>query len=403
MRLFLSSQDLGHYAELAFEMCGPGKRVACVINAQDYLDASEREEKVARKKLLFESAGFAFQELDLRQYFGRPEELEKYLQDFDLVWCNGGNTFILRRAMRASGLDTILKKRLADDTIMYGGSSAGSCVCAPSLHGIECGDRPHHGIVPAGYPDASTIWEGLGLVPFMIIPHGDQEWFSGNVDPTIQALQDQGAPYQLLNDGEVVIVENDATKILQPSHDNTRYWPITQKPYCCVPTSLQMVLQKNKLPKLSQEIIGNELGLIVPPEYADEFENVQVSEEPIVSSGFGTRIQDPDFSLERLIKKQKWPFTLTKRLASDIKSEQELLSILTAIEKQDDDALICYQNNKGYGHVVVFDRVIGDKLRIIDPSPNDDKWREVSVTEMHKRIQAHGDKNFGGVWLLERT
>lgn len=403
MRLFLSSQDLGHHAELAFEMCGPGKRVAFVMNAQDDLDAREREEKVARKKLLFESAGFTFQELDLRKYFGKQEALAAHLNDFDLVWCNGGNTFILRRAMHASGLDTILKKRLADDTIMYGGSSAGSCVCAPSLHGIERGDRPHPDVVPAGYPDVSTIWEGLDLVPFMIIPHGDQEWFSANIDPTILALQERGAPYQLLNDGEVVIVENGETKILQPNHDNTRYWPITQKPYCCVPTSLQMVLQKNQLPKLSQEVIGNELGLVVSPEYADEFEHVQVSEQPIVSSGFGTRIQDPDFSLERLIKKQKWPFILTKRLASNIDSEQTLRDILTIVERRDDDALICYQNDKGYGHVAVFDRVIDDKLRIVDPSPNDDKWREISMADMYARIQAHGDKNFGGVWLLERV
>lgn len=403
MRLFLSSQDLGHHADLAYELCGPGKRAAIIVNAQDYLPEEERAEKVGRKIAMFSEAGFTAEELDLRDYFGKAHDLETYLQNIDLVWGNGGNTFILRRAMQASGLDEILKERLTDDSIMYGGSSAGSCVCAPSLKGIDHGDRPYPDVVPAAYPSKEIIWEGLGLVPFMVVPHCDQEWFNLNADETIKVLQAQKTAYVALNDGEVIIVDGAETRILQPAHESTRYRPISQKPYCCVPTSLQMALEKNGLPKLTQEAIGAQLGLVVPPAYADEFENVQVSEAPVVSSGFGTRIQDPAYSLEHLISEMQWPFALTKHLSSTLANEESLHRLLDSVESKDGDALICYQNDKGYGHVVVFDRIIDGQIRIVDPSPDFDKWREMSVSEVYDRIQKHGDKNMGGLWILERA
>jgi dipeptidase E len=402
MRLFLSSQDLGHHAELAHTMCAPGMRVAFIINAMDYVDPAIRLEKVDRKRQLFEDAGFHFDEVDLRDYFGKPEQLEVRLQDFDFAWCSGGNTFILRRAMRASGFDDILLKRLQEDSIMYGGSSAGSCVAAPSLHGIERGDRPDPDTVPADYPDSSIIWDGLNLVPFMMVPHCDQEWFSSEADATVQALQATNTPHELLNDGEVVIVDGDDTRVLRPNHEHSRYEPISQKPYCCVPTCLQIVLQRNGLPKPSQEEIGIELGLVVPPEYADEFENVTVRDEPIVSSGFGTRIQDPNYSVETLIEKKGWPFSFSRTLATQISDVNKLRDLLTDVESRNADALICYQNDRGYGHVVVFDRLIDNDVWFVDPSPNYDKWRSMSIAEVYKRIQAHGDVNSGGIWHLEK-
>lgn len=403
MRLFLSSQDLGHHAELAYKMCGPGKRVAFIANAGDYTAPEERSEKVGRKKLLFEAAGFTFTEIDLRDYFGKPDQLAATLNDFDFVWCNGGNTFILRRAMRASGLDAILQERLKEDSIMYGGSSAGACICAPSLKGIDRGDRPSADVVPDEYPDKTTDWEGLGLVPFMIVPHCDQEWFSASADETVLSLEADNLPYQLLNDGEVVVVDGDTTTVLRPEPQNSRYRPIGQKPYCCVPTCIQMVLEKNGLPKLSQEAIGIELGLVVPPEYAEEFENVPVSETPVASSGFGTRIQDPDYSLEHLIEKEQWPFRLELKLASTIADEQALIDMLQAVEARDGDALICYQNDRSTGHVTVFNRMVNNKIDIIDPSPLHDKWRSLEIGDVYQRIRDHGDANVGGIWLLERV
>lgn len=215
MRLFLSSQDLGNHPEVAFKMCGAEKRVACILNAADDVSLEERADKLARKKTMFEEAGFSFEELDLREYFGKQAELAAKLKNIDFVWGNGGNTFILRRAMQASGFDSIIKKLLSRDEIMYGGSSAGSCVCAPSLRGIDRGDRPHPDAVPDGYPNKSIIWEGLNLVPFMIVPHCDQDWFEESANESIKALEDLGFQYIPLNDGEVVIIDGNKKEILK--------------------------------------------------------------------------------------------------------------------------------------------------------------------------------------------
>jgi dipeptidase E len=117
--------------------------------------------------------------------------------------------------MAASGLDKILKKLLKYDKIMYGGSSAGSCVAAPSLHGVEYGDRPNPDIVPKGYPSKKIIWEGLNLVPFAIVPHQGSDWYGDKAAESIAYFKKHKIPYKPLSDGQVVVVRGDKTEFLK--------------------------------------------------------------------------------------------------------------------------------------------------------------------------------------------
>ena len=190
---------------------------------------------------------------------------------------------------------------------------------------------------------------------------------------------------------------------LETTPEDTRYVPFVQQPYCCVPTCLQMVAYKNDLPLLPQEYIGAKLGLVVPPEDEKYFYNVAVSEEPPVASGYGTRIQDPDFSLENFLVEERWPLKLVKKLASTLTSKTVLLEQLSQVESAYGDVLICLQNDRGYGHVVVFDRLIDGDVRIIDPSPLHPKWRTLPLNDVYTRIQNHGDDNFGGLWHLSQS
>ncbi len=154
------------------------------------------------------------EELDLRMYFGKTKELEETLTGFGAVWCAGGNTFILRRAMKASGLDKLLIKRLNEDSIVYGGSSAGSCVTAPSLDGIQHGDRPGPDVVPHNYPDKATVWEGLNLVPYMIVPHCDSDWFKEEAENSIKHLKEHNIAFKALKDGQVIVINGDTEELL---------------------------------------------------------------------------------------------------------------------------------------------------------------------------------------------
>lgn len=60
----------------------------------------------------------------------------------------------------------------------------------------------------------------------------------------------------------------------------SRYIPFTQQEYCCVPACIQMVMYKNSIPLVSQEDIGNALGLTVPEEDAYLFKSPQTGEKP---------------------------------------------------------------------------------------------------------------------------
>src|SRR3990167_1920870 len=113
MRLFLSSQDFGDYPEVAAKLAGRNRKAAYVKNAQDD-KPDERDLSTPEKKLMFEAAGFEFEEIDLRNYFGKSKDLLNKLSNFGSFWSSGGNTFILRRAMKASGLDEILKQLLKE-------------------------------------------------------------------------------------------------------------------------------------------------------------------------------------------------------------------------------------------------------------------------------------------------
>lgn len=215
MRLFLSSQDFGNYAHEANKLTGKNKKAAFIKNAQDDKPVEERNFSTPDKKRMFENAGFEFEEIDLREFFGKQDELRKKITKFGSVWCAGGNTFILRRALKASGLDEILIELLKEDKILYGGWSAGACVTAKTLEGIQYGDRPKPDVVPKEYPIKETIWDGLDLVSFMIVPHYKSDWFGTEADRSVAHLKKERLPYKVLMDGQVILINGAKEKFLK--------------------------------------------------------------------------------------------------------------------------------------------------------------------------------------------
>jgi dipeptidase E len=211
MRLYLSSFDVGDRPEELVALAGSAKRAAIIVNALDHRPEhrsgwlKDQTDKLA-------ALGFSVFELDLRQYFGAAATLGALLQQVDLVWINGGNTFILRRAMKQSGFDLLIKGALARDQIVYGGFSAAAVVTAAHLKGLEMADDPND--VPAGY-DPEIVWDGLGLVPFALAVH-----FKSNhpesklVDREIAFYEENGIPYRTLRDGEALVIDGERRRIV---------------------------------------------------------------------------------------------------------------------------------------------------------------------------------------------
>ena len=106
MRLYLSSFDLGYCPKELVALAGAARRAAIIVNALDNRPEGRAHWlKEQTNKLV--SLGFSVVELDLRSYFGATDKLKGFLSSIDLVWINGGNAFILRRAMKQSGFDLL--------------------------------------------------------------------------------------------------------------------------------------------------------------------------------------------------------------------------------------------------------------------------------------------------------
>ena len=226
MRLYLSSFRLGDHPEQIVALAGdaripwrtrlaspaPGLAAAVIGNALDGEPGEIRRVMVGTDLRDLARLGFEARELDLRDYFGADRRLRAELAGTALVWLRGGNTFMLRYALRHSGAGSVLRDLLGADTLTYGGYSAGSCVLAPSLRGLELADdadavRRVYGTEP--------VWDGLGLIGEAIVPHFESEFLGGDTGRLlVQRYRDEGVPYRTLRDGQVLIVNGATTTIV---------------------------------------------------------------------------------------------------------------------------------------------------------------------------------------------
>jgi dipeptidase E len=183
--------------------------VAVVQNALDaYPDVGRREIGLQRELADLKAIGLVAEELDLRQFFGKGAELQKYIERFGYLWVTGGNTFVLRRAFSLSGLDSILHKKLAEDDFVYSGYSAGVCVVAPTLKGIHLADDPE--TTPKGY-SSQTIWTGLGFIPYCIAPHYRSNHLESTlIEKSVEYFIEQKIPFVALRDGEALVLDSRA-------------------------------------------------------------------------------------------------------------------------------------------------------------------------------------------------
>lgn len=215
MKLFLASHDFGNFAEVLQDMVGDNRRALVITNARDFLSEEERKNRINEKLELFRQNGFIAQELDLRDYFGSlPEKLEKYVDNHDpgLIYCLGGDMFLLATALNISGMDEIIRRRVESDKSVYGGSSAGSTVASPDIEIYERGELQAETI--PSYYSVEAVTSGLGLIDNYIIPHVDVGKFAERTKFYKSQLQKIHADYITLSDGDVYIVD-DGHKVIK--------------------------------------------------------------------------------------------------------------------------------------------------------------------------------------------
>lgn len=216
MKLYLSSMMIGDHAERLLEMAGgEGSRLAIIPNALDYipiLDQLNYARDRFNPMLYFGQQGFDPSIVDLRYYFGRPSALREVLIRHRVIWGLGGNVFLLRRAMHESGFDDIVTS-LLDDGLIYSGWSAGACVAGASLRPIALMDDPCQ--IALGYPATEAPMDGLGLIPFAIVPHYRSDHPEAQAaERAVVWAQKNGVDAVALRDGDVLVRDDDVTSVL---------------------------------------------------------------------------------------------------------------------------------------------------------------------------------------------
>jgi len=183
------------------------------------------------------------------------------------------------------------------------------------------------------------------------------------------------------------------------------YKRIKEKDYCCVPAVLQMIQARRGLAYDSQDEIGYQLGLIVPPELANKFAKVRTGPKP--TAGYGTRTSLAEFSIAGYFKRNRLPLKISLIQPQAI---EELRDHLAASISADDDAIICCNSRLLFGdgdleHVLLvqeFDTASAGLL-VVDPAATASELRETTLDRLYEVIVAHDVSRHAGLWIVSST
>lgn len=205
MKFYLSSYEIGNETERLKKLVPNGK-IGYIPNARDFTSADpERRAKRNEKDMgSLRELGLEVGMINLRDYFGNRDGLKKKLDELGAIFISGGNVFVLRQAMKLSGLDEILKELRDNNNFLYAGYSAAGCVLAPNLKAYEIVDKPD-----TPYDEQKeVIWDGLGFVDFAFMPHWDSNHpESADIEKEIAYCKQNNISYKAIRDGDVIIME----------------------------------------------------------------------------------------------------------------------------------------------------------------------------------------------------
>lgn len=189
--------------------------------------------------------------------------------------------------------------------------------------------------------------------------------------------------------------------------NDSKYIPLTQQRWLCVPTCIQMIMLKHNIPLLPAELIGSYMKFVVPEE--DKFlfwnKNIQTGKKP--KAGYGTQLSiGAGLFMNSVLKKLKVPLRMNRKLVDQFEDIEDFKKYLKELNFKELDVLVCFDSGvlmdkaPGQGHVCVLDKVDINKeeIRIINPSPSYPKWRIVSVEKLYQAMKVHGKDNGAGFW-----
>lgn len=127
------------------------------------------------------------------------------LEEVNVLFLGGGNTFHLMHWVRKSGLEKLLPKILK--TRVYVGISAGSCIAGATIYNSV------QNLFGEKYN--LKIEKGLGLVDFQFIPHLNSPYFKKINEKNLEiASKDLTKPIYALDDNSAIVIDGDKIDVV---------------------------------------------------------------------------------------------------------------------------------------------------------------------------------------------
>ena len=142
---------------------------------------------------------------DLEVSTADPETIRRSLEEDDLIYLSGGNTFFLLQELRRSGAADLIRQQV-DQGKPYIGESAGAVVTGPDIGFLDAMDPR------SAAPDLDST-AGLGLVDFRLLPHLDSEPFAEVTRKILDRYGDEG-PMVAISNSQAVAVRGQCLTIL---------------------------------------------------------------------------------------------------------------------------------------------------------------------------------------------
>ena len=162
----------------------------------------DRDGYVVKARPAFEEMGYGLD--SLHEAF----DVRRAVERAEAIFCGGGNTFRLLKALGEMGVLPLIRRRVAEGMV-YSGASAGSNLACPTIRTTN--DMPI--VQPPSF-------EALGLVAFQINPHYlDPEPGSTHMGETRETRirefhEENEAPVVGLREGAILRVEGDSVRLV---------------------------------------------------------------------------------------------------------------------------------------------------------------------------------------------